>query len=142
MYPCSASSDRSSQDGESGSEDYDPTDILSEDEGASPDPSPFVGLFDPALFKALLLKACTSAKISPDPEPQPAPPNAQDSNPLFSEPVVTQRHIPCPPFFRNTIQKQWATPGTLPVSGSSEKRLFNVAPSLSDILKVPLVDES
>lgn len=135
-------SDRSSQDRELGSEEYEPGEIqLSEDEESSPDPSPSVGLFDPALFKSLLLKASTAAKIDPEPKTQP-PPTSQGSTPLFSETVVTQKYIPCPAFFHSMVQKQWAMPGNLPTPGGTEKRLFNMAPSLSDMLEVLVVVDS
>lgn len=114
---------------------------LSEDEESSPEPPAFVGLFDPALFKSLLHKASTSAKIGPDQEAQSGPSTSQDTSLLFSEPIVTQKHIPCHPLFLNTIQKQWGTPGTLPTLGRTDKRLFNVAPALSEALEVPVVDE-
>lgn len=139
MFPCSASSVRSSQDGDSDSEDYEQSGILlSDDEEASLDPSPLTGLFELLLFRSLLMKVCTSANIAPEQELQLDPSTTQDPNPLYSESVVTQRLIPCPSFFCNMVQKQWATLGTLSTPGGTERKLFNVAPSFSLLLEVPM----
>lgn len=124
-------------------EEYEQMDLsLSEDEDLSPDPPSFVGLFNPALFKSLLHKASSTAKIGPERVPQAGPSTSQDTGTVFSEPTFTQQHIPCPPLFLNTVQKQWGTPGTFPALGGTDKKLFDVDPALSDVLDVPVVDES
>ncbi|KAK9404128.1 ZZ-type zinc finger-containing protein 3 [Crotalus adamanteus] len=83
---------------ESDYEDFDLCGFLSDDEDVSPpDPAPLTGLFDQSLFDSLLLKVCTSANIALEQEAQPVLSTAKDPNPLYSEPVVTQKPIPCSP---------------------------------------------
>ncbi|XP_039180626.1 DBIRD complex subunit ZNF326 isoform X2 [Crotalus tigris] len=115
---------------------------MSEDENLSPDLSPFMSVFNPALFKSLLHKARSTAQIGSEGAPQAEPSTNQGpTSQVFSEPTFTQQDIPCPPLFLNIVQRQWEAPGTFPSPGETDKKLFNVASALSELLAVPMVDE-
>ncbi|XP_039201699.1 lamina-associated polypeptide 2-like [Crotalus tigris] len=113
---------------------------LSEDEDLPPDPPAFTGLFNPDLFKSLLQKATSTAQLGPEGVPEAEPSTSQGPTGC-SEATFTQQDIPCPSFFLSEVQKQWGTPGNFSVPGKTIKNLFNVAPALSDVLAVPMVDE-
>ncbi|XP_039176739.1 uncharacterized protein LOC120297788 isoform X2 [Crotalus tigris] len=101
-------SETSSQIGEVESVDLETTDApMSEDEEVAPDPTPTSGLFDPNLFKSLLLKACTKTNLVSEQEPKPSTSTAQESNPLFAVKVVEEKQVPCPAVFREMVEKQW-----------------------------------
>ncbi|KAK9401019.1 hypothetical protein NXF25_011733 [Crotalus adamanteus] len=113
--------------------------ILSEDEGIAPyEPTPPVGLFDHSFFNSLLLKACTTANLAQEQE---NPPISQGPHAIYTEPSVSQNHIPCPPLFLNIVQKQWEKLGSPLSPGAVERTLFNVAPSLTSLLEIPEIDE-
>lgn len=59
---------------------------------------------------------------------------------IFSEPTVEAEVIPSPQLFLDVIQRQWGNPGTGPHPTGTERRLYNVAPEMSELLQLPLVD--
>ncbi|XP_039190899.1 actin cytoskeleton-regulatory complex protein PAN1-like [Crotalus tigris] len=134
-------SETSSQFGETESVDLVTTEgPMSEDEEVTQDPTPTLGLFDPNLFKSLLLKACTTANLASEQEPKPSTSSTQESNPLFVRKVVEEKQVPCPADFHETVEKEWTSLATLPSPSSTEKRLYNVSSAFSSLLEVPTVD--
>ncbi|XP_013907084.1 PREDICTED: serine/arginine repetitive matrix protein 1-like [Thamnophis sirtalis] len=109
------------------------------DEGGTPDVHGFVGLFNPALFKTLLQKAKATARIEADPAAS-DPALSDPNNLLFSEPSTNKDEIPCPKFFLDVVQRQWAVPGGGQVLGVNDKVFYNVAPNLLEALEMPTVD--
>lgn len=86
-YAYSIASDQSSHDADSYSDVEEPWEPpLSEDEDSHQEPSPFVGLFDPTLFKSILSKATAASQIVPEQEPQPAIPPASHRIHCFLNP--------------------------------------------------------
>ncbi|XP_032089935.1 uncharacterized protein LOC116519935 isoform X2 [Thamnophis elegans] len=111
----------------------------SEDNEGSPDAQGFVGLFSPALFKTLLQNAKAAAGIEADPATS-DPALSDPNNLLFSEPVTDKEEIPCPKFFLDVVDRQWAVPGARQPPDEIDKRLYNVGPKLAAALKIPTVD--
>ncbi|XP_013907088.1 PREDICTED: uncharacterized protein LOC106537476 [Thamnophis sirtalis] len=113
---------------------------LSGDQDGTPDPHGFVGLFSPALFKTLLQKAKATARIGGDPaglDPASSDPN----NLLFTEPATEKEEIPCPKFFLDVVQRQWAVLGSGPHPTINDKRFYNVGPNLTAAFDPPTIDE-
>lgn len=109
---------------------------LSEDEGVAPDSLPFTGLLRPDLFhKAKAITNLGSALV-----PEPAPSTRDSGCTLFSEPTVEQEVIPSPKLFLDVVQRQWAQPGSLPPSTGTERKLYDVAADLSQVLQKPEID--
>lgn len=107
----------------------------------SPDPSSFVGLFKPQLFRSLLHKAKTTTHLGvARPTPTPFGEGIASSVPLFEEPTFEAEEIPSPKLFKDVVQRQWSSPVSGPNLSTSERRLYNLAPDLSAILQVPSVD--
>lgn len=100
---------------------------LLEDEGMTPDPSPFIGLFWPDLFKSLLCKAKTITNLGPEPGPDPALSAVDSSHMVFSEPTVENEVVPSPKLFLGIVQRHWASPGAGPPPSGTERKLYNVA---------------
>lgn len=139
--PGSGVSETSSHLGEEGSVDLEMADTpLSEDEEAAPEQASSSGLFDPSLFRSLLLKAVATVNLTLVQEEKPSTSTSQESNPLFAEKVVEDTQVPCPQVFRASVEKQWNALATPPSPNSSEKKLFNVSPSFASLLEVPSVD--
>ncbi|XP_039184041.1 bifunctional arginine demethylase and lysyl-hydroxylase JMJD6 isoform X2 [Crotalus tigris] len=139
--PGSGISETSSQLGEEGSMDLEIANMpMSEDEEAAPEQVSTSGLFDPSLFRSLLMKACTTANLTSVQEEKPSTSTSQESNPLFAEQVVEEKQIPCPHIFRTTVEKQWTSLATLPSPSSTEKKLYNVSSSFASLLEMPSVD--
>lgn len=115
---------------------------LSDDEGLSPDQPAFIGLFRPQLFRSLLHKALAVTGLgnstSASTDPQPAGPSQATS--LFIEPAVEPDLIPAPKLFTDVVQRQWNLPGSGPVPNGLDKRLYQLAPALSNLLQIPPVD--
>ncbi|XP_039183930.1 uncharacterized protein LOC120301160 [Crotalus tigris] len=139
--PGSGVSEISSQLGEEESVDLEVADMpMSEDEEEAPEQAQTSGLFDPSLFRTLLLKACTTANLSSSQDDKPSTSTNQESNPLFAEQVVEKKQIPCPHVFRATVEKQWSSLATFPAPNSTERKLFNVSSSFASLLEVPSMD--
>ncbi|XP_039181469.1 heterogeneous nuclear ribonucleoprotein R isoform X1 [Crotalus tigris] len=86
-------------------------------------------------------EASSAAHVGPDQSAPVATAMDSEVDPVFVEPVVTQHHVPCPPLFLNAVKKQWTSPGTFPLPGGNDKKLFSVASDLAEVLDVPTVDE-
>ncbi|XP_058049789.1 uncharacterized protein LOC131203498 [Ahaetulla prasina] len=113
---------------------------LSEEEGFLPEQPMFKGLFRPHLFKALLSKAKAVTKQGLIGE-QGACPEQDPADMLFSEPTVETETVPAPKLFLDMIKKQWEAPAALPNMSSLERRFFNTASDLMELLRVPEVDD-
>ncbi|XP_058017916.1 lamina-associated polypeptide 2-like [Ahaetulla prasina] len=113
---------------------------LSEEEGFLPEQPMFKGLFRPHLFKALLSKAKAVTKQGLLGE-QSACPEQDPADMLFSEPTVETETVPAPKLFLDMIKKQWEAPAALPNMSSLERRFFNTASDLMELLRVPEVDD-
>ncbi|XP_058020135.1 uncharacterized protein LOC131188700 isoform X2 [Ahaetulla prasina] len=113
---------------------------LSEEEGFLPEQPMFKGLFRPHLFKALLSKAKAVTKQGLLGE-QGACPEQDPADMLFSEPTVETETVPAPQLFLDMIKKQWEAPAALPNMSSLERRFFNTASDLMELLRVPEVDD-
>ncbi|XP_029140291.1 dedicator of cytokinesis protein 1 [Protobothrops mucrosquamatus] len=115
---------------------------LSEEEEIPQEVPSFAGLFNPAFFVSILRKATSMAHLGQGSSAaeDPAPPDAEAA-PVYVETVATQHRIPCPSLFLNAIKKQWSSPASLPLPGTMDKKLYNVAKELEEALEVPQVDE-
>ncbi|XP_058024086.1 lamina-associated polypeptide 2, isoforms alpha/zeta-like [Ahaetulla prasina] len=113
---------------------------LSEEEGFLPEQPMFKGLFRPHLFKALLSKAKVVTKQGLIGE-QGACPEQDPADMLFSEPTVETETVPAPKLFLDMIKKQWEALAALPNMSSLERRFFNTASDLMELLRVPEVDD-
>ncbi|XP_058025844.1 uncharacterized protein LOC131191579 [Ahaetulla prasina] len=113
---------------------------LSEEEGFLPEQPMFKGLFRPHLFKALLSKAKAVTKQGLLGE-QSACPEQDPADMLFSEPTVETETVPAPKLFLDMIKKQWEAPAALLNMSSLERRFFNTASDLMELLRVPEVDD-
>ncbi|XP_058015779.1 uncharacterized protein LOC131186316 [Ahaetulla prasina] len=133
------SSEEGSQSSISGEEDA--GEALSEDEGLGPEQPSFVGLFKPQLFRSLLFKALATTGLgsaqAPLTDSQVLP---STSSSLFVEPMVVAEAIPAPKMFVDVVQRQWSYPGSGPLPSATDKKFFNCAPDLENILQVPTVD--
>lgn len=78
---------------------------MSDNEGMTPDPSLFSGLFWPDLFKSLLHKAKGTANLGADPAPETARAPADSGHMLFSEPTFTAEVVPSPKLFLDVTQR-------------------------------------
>ncbi|XP_034262888.1 uncharacterized protein LOC117658879 [Pantherophis guttatus] len=116
--------------------------MLSEDKGGTTDTLGFTGLFRPALFKTLLHRAKATARIGGDPSVSDPASGLSDPNSLvFSEPTTDNEEIPSPKLFLDAVQRQWAQPGAYPGPNVTDKRFYNVAPTLAAALEIPTIDE-
>ncbi|XP_039219686.1 uncharacterized protein LOC120317288 [Crotalus tigris] len=139
--PSSDVSETSSQLGEEGSVELGVADTpLSEEEEPTPEQVTSSGLFDPSVFRSLLIKAIDTVKLTSAQEEAPSSSANQEANPLFAEKVKEDPQIPCPLVFKTTVEKQWASLATTPSQSSLDKRLYNVSSSFSSLLEVPSVD--
>ncbi|XP_060542718.1 ligand-dependent nuclear receptor corepressor-like protein isoform X7 [Pantherophis guttatus] len=110
----------------------------SDDEGLGPDQLAFIGLFKPQLFCSLLFKAIAITRLGSPPS---AAPSATDpAAAMFAEPTSDPETIPAPKLFTDMLQCQWALPGAGHSPNGLDKRLYNSASPLLDILQVPMVD--
>ncbi|XP_060547661.1 lamina-associated polypeptide 2, isoforms alpha/zeta-like [Pantherophis guttatus] len=117
-----------------------PDPALSDDEGLVPDRTPFIGLFKPQLFRSLLRKAIVTTRLG---NVSSVPPDSVISDPasaVFAEAAVDPETIPAPKLFLDVLQRQWNLPGAGPSPNSLDKRLYNSAPALSDLLQPSPVD--
>ncbi|XP_058017525.1 uncharacterized protein LOC131187272 [Ahaetulla prasina] len=123
------------------SEEEDAGDNLSEDEGLGPDQPSFVGLFKPHLFRSLLFKALATTGLggsaAPSADPLALP---STSTNLFVEPTVPAETIPAPKMFVDVVQRQWSHPSSGSNPNATDKKFYNCAPDLENILQVPTVD--
>lgn len=114
---------------------------LSDDEDLPPDQPSFVGLFKPQLFRSLLHKAKLTSRLGSSSQASPSGvANSATSVPLFEEPVVETEEIPGPKLFREVLKKQWSNPASGPNPNQLDRRLYNLAPELANLLQIPLVD--
>lgn len=117
-----------------------PDAALSDDEGLIPDQSPFIGLFNPQLFRSLLFKAIATTRLGEIPPAVSTPSTSDPASALFAEPVVAPETVPAPKLFLDVLQRQWSLPGAGPSPNNLDKRLYNSAPALADLLQPPSVD--
>lgn len=113
---------------------------LSDDEGLVPDQPPFIGLFRPQIFQSLLHKAIATTCLG---SVSSAPSSSTVANPasaMFAEPSVEPETIPAPKLFLDVLHRQWSLPGSGPSPNGLDKRLYNSASALSDLLLPPSVD--
>lgn len=111
---------------------------LSDDDDLVPDQSPFIGLFRPQLFRSLLHKAIATTHLG-QPAAAPASSSSDPATAMFAEPVVDPETIPAPKLFLDVLQRQWSLPGAGPSPNGLDKKLYNSAAPLSDILQPPTV---
>ncbi|XP_058021206.1 uncharacterized protein LOC131189221 isoform X2 [Ahaetulla prasina] len=113
---------------------------LSEDEDLSPDQPSFVGLFKPQLFRSLLHKARVSTGLAAPVTSDSVSKPSQSSIPLFEEPALEPEEIPGPRLFQDVLIRQWNVPASGPNPSALDRRLFNLAPEVSKLLQIPVVD--
>lgn len=117
-----------------------PEAALSDDEGLLPDQSPFIGLFRPQMFGSLLFKAIVTTQLGEVPSSSTAHSSLDPASALFAEPTIDPETIPAPKLFLDVLHRQWSLPGTGPSPNSLDKRLYNSAAALSDLLQPPTID--
>lgn len=70
-----------------------------------------------------------------------APPDSKAAgHSFFVEPTVEAEVVPAPQFFLDMVQHQWGNLGSGPNPTGIEKRLYNMAPELANLLQLPSVD--
>ncbi|XP_032069896.1 uncharacterized protein LOC116506324 [Thamnophis elegans] len=111
---------------------------LSEDEDLTPDQPTFIGLFKPAVFKSLLLRAKKIAKVGL------TPPQGSDSrmgesmDPLFLERTVEKEVILSTKLFLDLVQRQWGSPGSGPLPDSRTHRDLKIKAAMEFAADVSL----
>lgn len=116
-----------------------PESALSDDEGLIPDQSPFICLFKPQMFRSLLFKAIATTRLGEFPSTAAAP-STDPATALFAEPTVAPETILAPKLFLDVLHRHWGLPGAGPSPNNLDKRLYNPAPALADLLQPPIVD--
>lgn len=113
---------------------------LSDDEGLFPDQSPFIGLFRPQMFCSLLFKAMATTRLREVPSSSTVLSSLDPASALFAELTIDLKTIPAPKLFLDVLHRQWSLPGAGPSPNGLDKRIYNSAAALSDLLQLPTVD--
>uniref|UniRef100_A0A2D4HBF7 Uncharacterized protein n=1 Tax=Micrurus lemniscatus lemniscatus TaxID=129467 RepID=A0A2D4HBF7_MICLE len=80
---------------------------MSDDEGIKPDQPVFTGLFHPQLFKSLLFKAKTTARLDiPSPFVQQSVVQEESEDLIFSQPMTEEDVIPVRQMFSDPVQNR------------------------------------
>lgn len=113
---------------------------LSEDQGMALKQPAFSGLFQLSLFKSLLFKAKTSAKLEAKASSTTIHAQPTSAETLFSEQITEAETVPAPNLFVDVVQRQWASPTSGSMPSSADKRFYNVTNELDQFLQLPIVD--
>lgn len=112
------------------------------EEEAALDRPQSMGLFRPELFKTLLHTAKATANMGVSMTHAQNASEPRNSNKLlFTEGVTEQEGIPSPKLFIDTVQRQWAQPGSISTPSSLDRKLYTVDQELEDLHKLPAVDD-